>query len=168
MRDRWRGRRLAGLAVAALAVAALGMTPGAARPHDGPALVVRDAHGVELARVSLTTDGFALRYRNSLYGSLVEERYRLADGGIRLVTLAADERSVLEEYYAAFAARDGGHESARTWIVDVDEGPIALPLHIQASRLGERTLLVDGRSVPLWPLVARIGDTSITLSVEGA
>ncbi len=166
MTDRWRGRRLAGLAAAVAAAVAIAFT--AATAPRGRALLIRDADGAELARVVLSDDGFGLRYRNSLYGSLVEERYRVDGDGLRLVELAADERAVLEEYYAAFDARHGGRGSARAWTVAVEAEPIALPLHVQATRLGQRTLLVDGSAVPLWELVTEGGDTSVTLSLEGS
>ena len=42
-----------------------------------------------------------MSYRNSVYGTLAEERYRVAaDGRFALVELAADQLAVLEEYYA--------------------------------------------------------------------
>ena len=153
--DRWRGRS-GGLTIAAALVVLLGA--GAADAGGrAPALVVRGSDGTALARIELPPDGgFALRYRNSLYGSLVEERFVVtADGRLRLVGLAADELAVLEEYYAidrpAFRPPLG---VPRAWQaeppVTVEEDAIL----IAATDLGERTLLVDGAPpLELWRLV---------------
>ncbi len=47
-----------------------------------------------------TADRFAVGYRNSVYGTLAEERYRVhPDGRFELVELAAEQVAVLEEYY---------------------------------------------------------------------
>lgn len=166
MTDRWRGRRPAGLAVVVL-VAGMTGAVAIAGQSDVRALVVRDATGTELTRITLPSgEGFALRYRNSLYGSLVEERYESDGARLRLVELAADEPAVLEEYYAAFGATSAEPGSARAWQVAVERPPIPLPLHVQATSLGERTLLANGRVVSLWELFAGRGDTSATLSVE--
>lgn len=164
---RWRGRRLAGLAVvlvlAASAGAAIGGNDGAVRRW----VVVRDDAGTELARAPLPGDGqLTLRYRNSLYGSLAEEHF-VADGaGLRLVALAADEPAVLEEYYGAFDAVLAGPEGARRWRVDVVRPPIELPLRVQATALGERTLIVDGREIALWRLVGGSASTVVVLTLE--
>jgi hypothetical protein len=135
----------------------------------GPALAVRDADGALLARIPLGTgQGFALRYRNSLYGTLAEERFVVAEQGrMRLVELAADQLAVLEEYYAVTQAQRTPQGSRRAWVagpataVELDE------LSIAATDLGERTLLVDGRApLPLWRLVEE--DPTVVLRVEGA
>ena len=152
--DRWRGRA-GGLTIAAFGLALLGAAATVA--GSGPALVVRAPDGSTLARVELPADGsFALRYRNSLYGSLVEERFVVAaDGRMRLTRLAADELAVLEEYYAIDRpAERGPAAGTRAW-----EGEPALAFEedailIAASDIGERTLLVDGApALELWRLV---------------
>jgi hypothetical protein len=135
----------------------------------GPALTVRDGDGAVLARIPLPADqGFTLRYRNSLYGTLAEERFVVAEHGqMRLVELAADQLAVLEEYYAVTHATRAPRGSRRAWVagpataVELDE------LSIAATDLGERTLLVAGRSpLPLWQLVE--DDPTVVLQVEGA
>jgi hypothetical protein len=84
---------------AVLAAGLLGV--GCAVASPGPAVTVRDGDGALLARVSLPAAEFAVSYRNSLYGTRAEERYRVVDGGrFGLVELAADQLAVLEEYYA--------------------------------------------------------------------
>lgn len=153
--DRWRGRA-SGLTIAALTLVLLGAAASEAGRHR-PALVVRGTDGSTLARVELPADGsFALRYRNSLYGSLVEERFvTTSDGRMRLTGLGADELGVLEEYYAIDApAAPGAAAAARAWeavpALDVEEDAIL----IAATDLGERTLLVDGEpELELWRLV---------------
>jgi hypothetical protein len=135
-----------------------------------PALTVRDADGALLASVPLPADrGFALRYRNSLYGTLAEERFVVAEQGqLRLVELAADQLAVLEEYYAvtepAIRAPRG---SRRAWVAAPARTVELVELTIAATELGERTLLVPGRSpLPLWRLVE--ADPTVVLRVEGA
>jgi hypothetical protein len=153
--DRWRGRT-GGLTIAAVMVVLLG-AGAAVAGNRAPALVVRGSDGTPLARVELPPDGsFALRYRNSLYGSLVEERFVVStDGRLRLVGLAADELAVLEEYYAIDrpAVRQPAGTS-RAWEAEppltVEEAAIL----IAATDLGERTLLVTGAlPLELWRLV---------------
>jgi len=167
MADRWRGRRLAGLAAVALLAAFTATTVVIAGRDGARSLVVRDASGAELARVAISPSGdFALRYRNSVYESLAEERFQVQDGRLRLVELGADELAVLEEYSTAVGAERTEPGSTRAWRIRVDRPPIDLPLHVQATNLGRRTLLVDGREIALWQLVAGRDDTSITLDVE--
>lgn len=153
--DRWRGRT-GGLTIAAAMVVLLGAGAAVAGSR-APALVMRGSDGSALGRVELPPDSsFVLRYRNSLYGSLVEERFVVTtDGRLRLTRLAADELAVLEEYYAVDrpAVRQPAG-SSRAWEAEpaltVEEDAIL----IAATDLGERTLLVDGTpSLELWRLV---------------
>ncbi|MGH2418126.1 MAG: hypothetical protein ACRDFY_07305 [Candidatus Limnocylindria bacterium] len=169
--DRWRGRHRAGLAAAAvLVVASVVAGAVAATDDDGRRwLVVRDSAGTELARSALPpTDTFALRYRNSLYRSAAEEHFAVVDGRLRLVELRAEELAVLEEYYAAFGAQPASHPSTMAWRVEVERAPISLPLHVRATELGRRTLLVGSDEVALWQLIAGRGDSLVVLSVEGS
>lgn len=137
-----------------------------ARDASAPFVVVRDDAGAELARVALPDSGeLTLRYRNSLYHSIAEEHFRVADNQLRLFELDAEELAVLEEYYGAFGAvRAAGHEMP--WSVGVERPPVSLPLRIQATALGERSLIVDGREISLWRLVAGRDDTVVILSIE--
>jgi hypothetical protein len=167
--DRMRRGSVGGLAAALLAGAVLvcGALPGMI--HDrGPALTVRDAGGALLATIPLPADkGFALRYRNSLYGTLAEERFVVAEQGqMRLVELAADQLAVLEEYYTVTHAERAPRGSRRPWVAG-PAMPVALDeLSIAATDLGERTLLVAGRPpLPLWQLVE--DDPTVVLQVEG-
>ena len=132
-------------------------------------VVVRDGAGAELARAALPpTDTFALRYRNSIYHSVAEEHFAVADGQLRLVELRAEELAVLEEYYAAFGAQPASGVSKIAWMVEVERAPIVLPLHVRATELGRRTLVAEDNEIALWQLVAGRGDTLVVLSVEGS
>ncbi|OZM82199.1 hypothetical protein [Pseudonocardia sp. MH-G8] len=151
----------------AVAVFAAGLlTAGCAA--SGPAVTVRDAGGALLTRVPAPGGAFAVSYRNSLYGTLAEERYRVQDdGGFRLVQLAADQLAVLEEYYAVpgpvDAAPDGDR---RNWVAQPAQHPVFGDLSIAATALGERTLHVPGHPpVPLPPLTGASGVT-VVLDVE--
>jgi hypothetical protein len=163
--DRWRGRRLAGLAVVVLL---LGLTAAVAARDGGERwIVVRDATGAELTRAVLPASGeMAMRYRNSVYESLAEEHFRVDGDQLRLVELRAEELAVLEEYYTAVGASRS--PPMRDWRIAVERPPIALPLRVQATELGRRTLMTEAGEIALWRLVAGRDDTVVILSVEGA
>jgi hypothetical protein len=163
--DRWRGRHLAGLAVVVLL---LGLTAAVAARDGGERwIVVRDATGAELTRAVLPATGeFAMRYRNSVYESLAEEHFQVAGDHLRLVELRADELAVLEEYYTAVGASHSA--GPRAWSIAVERPPIALPLRVQGTELGQRTLLTESGEIELWRLVAGRDDTLVILSVERA
>jgi hypothetical protein len=167
MTDRWRGRSLAGpVLVAVLAVLTAGVALGARAPVTRW-VVVRDPAGVELARAQLPPSAeLALSYRNSIYHSLAQEHYRVIGDHLELVGLEADELAVLEEYSNAYGAVRDAPGAALRWSVAVDRPPVALPLSIRATELGERTLIVDGRATPLWQLIAGRDDSLVILSVE--
>jgi hypothetical protein len=120
-----------------------------------------------LATVPLAADrAFSLRYRNSLYGTLAEERFIVTgDGQLRLVELAADQLAVLEEYYAirAPARRDAG-AGGRAWSADPAHVPVIAELRVAATDRGERTLLVAGQS-PV-DLTRFVTDAAPTVIVE--
>jgi hypothetical protein len=163
--DRWRGRRTSGLAVVILL---LGLTAAVAAREGGERwIVVRDATGAELVRVMLPESGeMAMRYRNSVYESMAEEHFRVAGDHLRLVELRAEELAVLEEYYTALGASRS--PPLGEWRIAVERPPIALPLRVQATELGQRTLLTEAGEIELWRLVAGGDDTVVILSVERA
>lgn len=169
-----RWDRRVGLAAAALVavggfVGALGPPSGGAS-GDAAAVVVSDGGGDVVAEVPLAGDRFAVRYRNSIYGTLAEERYRVDDDGhFTLVALAADQLAVLEEYYAVPAATAAPEDDRRSFLAEPAPGraPTFTALSIAATRLGERTLLVPGRApLALWQLVD--DDPTIVLRIEEA
>jgi hypothetical protein len=159
------------MAVASLAssgAAAAGL--GAGEDEAAQAIVIRGQDGDVLASVPLHGDRFAVSYRNSVYGTLAEERYAvLPDGRWRLVEIAADQLAVLEEYYAVPGApRRAAEPDRREWVVPPDpERPTVLgTLSIAATDLGERTLHVPGEPpLELWRLVGD-GDPFLVLDLE--
>ena len=137
---------------------------------DGRAVVVRTPDGEVVARVPLTGDRFAVSYRNSVYTTLAEERYRvLPDGRFELVELAADQVAVLEEYYAVPGApRPAPPGDRRHHVAEPDPARPAVfdVLNIAATDLGERTLHTPGTDpVPIWRLLTR-EDPTVLLEIE--
>lgn len=124
-------------------------------PEGGPSVVVRDNAGDVLASVPLPGRTFAVSYRNSIYGTLAEDRYTTLPGGrFRLVQIAADQRAVIEEYYAIPGPDRAAQSDRRTWVADPARRAVFDELSIAATDLGERTLRVPGRQpVKLWRLV---------------
>jgi hypothetical protein len=165
--NRWRGRLVAGLAAAILLATAMAGAAGRGRDDASHWIVVRDATGVELARAALAPgDGFALRYRNSVYRSLAEEQFRIEGDHLRLVALRAEELAVLEEYYAATGALRASSGSGLTWRIAVERPAIRLPHRVQATALGKRTLVTANAEIELWRLVQDRDDTLVILSIE--
>jgi hypothetical protein len=106
-------------------------------------------------------------YRNSIYGTRAEERYRIGtEGGFTLVELAADQLAVLEEYYAVPGpVRPAPETDRRSFLAHPARPADFTDLAIAATDLGERTLHVPGHApVPLAPL-ATSGPT-VVLDVE--
>ena len=133
----------------------------------GPALTVRDSDGAVLTQVPLPASEFAVSYRNSVYGTVAEERYRVhEDGRFGLVELAADQLAVLEEYYAVPGpVRPAPDGDRRRWVAEPGDRPVFGELAIAATALGERTLHVPGHPpVPLPPLVT--DGVTVVLDVE--
>lgn len=131
------------------------------------AVTVREAGGTVLAQVPLPAGVFAVSYRNSLYGTLAEERYRVhADGRFGLVELAADQLAVLEEYYGVpgpvHAAPTGDR---RSWVARPARAPVFTALSIAATELGERTLHVPGHEPVALPPLTSSGPI-VVLDVE--
>lgn len=166
MRNRWRGRSAA-LAVVA-AVLALMMAAAAVGGISRPALRVSLPDGTVLATLTLPDDRtLSLRYRNSLYGTIAEERFTIVDDGrLRLTQLAAEQLAVLEEYYAIDtpARRAGAGELG--WQADPAHSPVIGTLRVAATDRGERTLHVAGHEpVELWRFVDDAAP-SVLLEIE--
>lgn len=132
-------------------------------------LAVRDLEGRGLHAVALPDSAFSLRYRNSIYGSLAEERFEVTDDGrIRLRELAAEDPAVLTEYYRLDGEpmRSQGGPEDLAWTGVPEQATTVDELEVAATELGERTLLVRGTdAVALWQLVDR-GEPGVVLSVE--
>lgn len=143
-----------------LALGAAMLGPAAERDTPLPArsIVIRGHAGDVLASLPLPGKRFAVSYRNSIYGTLAEERYIvLPDGRYRLVQIAADQLAVLEEYYAVPGPpRRAEAGDRRAWVVPPDPAHPAVfeSLSIAATDLGQRTLHVPGAApLALWRLV---------------
>ncbi|HWM00359.1 MAG TPA: hypothetical protein VNP20_23670 [Nocardioidaceae bacterium] len=151
----------------AFGLVGLALAAGPATSSGTPAVVVRADDGDLLASVPVGRRGFALSYRNSVYGTRAEDRYTLATPGrFRLVEVAADQRAVLEEYYALPGPSRAAAGDRRNWVSDPARRMLFRELNIAATDLGERTLHVPGhRPVPLWRLVGD-GDPIVVLDIE--
>lgn len=90
------------------------------------------------------TDRFRLRYRHSVYGGLVWEHFRVADGELVLEGVEAEQEAALE-YYALpqRPLRVRGHFAVHRLDHRLGE------LVVRATATGERTLLLDGLTLPL-------------------
>jgi hypothetical protein len=150
------------IAVVALAALASSGVPAAeldaAQDEAAQVIVIRGQGGDVLATAPLNGERFAVSYRNSIYGTLAEERYVvLSDGRYRLVEIAADQLAVLEEYYAVPGApRRAAEPDRREWIAPPDPASPAIfeALSLAATDLGERTVHVPGEPpLELWRLV---------------
>ncbi|MDK3258867.1 hypothetical protein [Blastococcus capsensis] len=166
-----RRRLLIGMLALLAAIAAAGGVVAVATGGEGEqAVTVRGPEGELIARVPLDGDTFAVGYRNSIYRTLAEERYRvLPDGRFELVELAAEQVAVLEEYYAVPGApRPSPPGDRLPFVVEPDPSRPAVfdDLHIAATDLGERTLFVPGSDpVPIWQRVVT-EDPSVILDIE--
>lgn len=163
---------VATLALAGLAVAAIATAGTATRAQAADmAVVIRNQDGDALARIPLSGGRFSVSYRNSIYGTLAEERYAvLPDGRCRLIEIAADQLAVLEEYYAVPGTpRRAPEADRRKWVVPPDPArPTVLDrLSIAATDLGRRTVHVPGEPpLRLWRLVGD-DDPFVVLDIEG-
>ncbi|SDX75339.1 hypothetical protein SAMN05661080_01062 [Modestobacter sp. DSM 44400] len=168
---RARNRRWVIALVVALVVAAGSAAAVAAVDEPGvPAVTVRTPDGDLIARIPLAGDTFAVSYRNSIYHTLAEERYRVrADGRFELVEIAADQLAVLEEYYAVPGApRAAPVGDRRNYVVEPNPAQPAVfrTLRIAATDLGERTLHVPGHvPIPIWQRVVT-DDPTVILDIE--
>jgi len=153
------------LLLALAGVVLVGMT---AIEHGRPSVVLRAPDGEVLARVPLPSDRFAVGYRNSMYTTLAEQRYRvLSDGRFQLVQIAAEQSAVLEEYYALPSdPAPPGDRLAHVAEPDPLRPAVFKRLNIAATDLGERTLYVPGSDpVPMWRL--RTGENpTVLLEIE--
>lgn len=152
--NRWRGR-LGALVIGGV-VLLCGWAATTTVAGSPAQLRVTADDGTVLATVPLPDSGaFALRYRNSLYGTLAEERFVVtADGRLRLTGLAAEQLAVLEEYYAIDEPATRTWTGRMAWLASPAHVPVEERLRVAATDLGARTLLVAGSApLRLWTLV---------------
>lgn len=107
-------------------------------------------------------DEVRLTFRHSLYGSQVEEHFRLTRDALRVVRLRYAERRLAEFY---------GHEAARReegwWVVEGDGRELPI-LRLRVSPASRIQLSVGPESIPLWRLVEPAGLVHLAVaSCEG-
>jgi Domain of unknown function (DUF1850) len=141
-----RGRVVVAVALVVAAVVAVAWAAGLRPGEDGPAVVVADERGREVASVPLPEAGrFALSYRHSVYRAEVTETFAVADGGFRLVAIASPSEAVLD-YYELEGRRVADHG----WRLEPAATPRLEALPLVATEVGRRTLVVGDRRVPLF------------------
>ena len=150
------------LAAAVLVAAALAVAAAMTGLGDGPAVVVADERGRQLASVRLPEGGrFALQYRHSVYQVEVTESFAATDGGFRLVAVASPSEAVLDYYEL-----EGPRVLDQGWRrLEPSGTPNLAALPLVATELGRRTLVVGDRRLPLF---GRAADPSrVVLTVRG-
>jgi hypothetical protein len=153
-----------------LLASAVALATGPAEEREGdPRLVLSDSAGARLAELALEREAITLRYRNSVYRSLAEERFVVTPAGeLRLVELAADELAVLDEYYRALDPVAASAGDPRRYVGRPAREVVLDELTLAATDLGQRTLLVPGTPpLALWRLVSD-ADPSVTLRIGRA
>ena len=155
--------------LAALGAGGIAVAGAPVESHRPRALVISNDGGM-LASIPLSGDTFAVSYRNSIYGTVAEERYTVRDDGTyRLDQLAADQLAVLEEYYAVPGPPSAAADTDRKeWVADPDpEQPAEFSrLSLAATDLGRRTVYIPGAPpLELWKLVED-SDPFVVLSLK--
>jgi hypothetical protein len=141
------GRGLLVGAAVLLVVAAAAVTAVAGRGRGGPAVLVADDRGRQVASVPLPASGrFALQYRHSVYRAEVTETFAATDDGFRLVAVASPSEAVLD-YYELEGRRLADHGWQR---LEPSATPRLASLPLVATELGRRTLVVGDRRVALF------------------
>ena len=128
----------------------------------GVVAVVADERGRQVSRVPLPASGrFALQYVHSVYRAQVTETFAAPAGdGFRLVAVASPSEAVLDYYELEGRRRaEGGWRR-----LEPAASPRLDTLPLVATELGRRTLVVDGRRLPLFHHGQ--GPTRLVLSVR--
>ncbi|HEY8416892.1 MAG TPA: hypothetical protein VIK93_02520 [Limnochordales bacterium] len=96
---------------------------------------------------------FGIRYRHSIFGVGVEERFSLAPRGFALVEVISTTDGIAEYYAFPNGRLEPAADHFR--LVPGEALIISLPVRIRATPVGERTLVLGTRCVPL----ASLGET---------
>lgn len=143
----WRLRLLSGLALAVL-------LPTHASAASLCVEVERNGALWRSLRAALGGE-FLLSFQHSVYGSRVEEAFRLRSDGFQLIELRYSERRLVEFY---------GYESAdyrnAMWVVKPKPALIS-SLHLSASSDAHLSIFFDGRGAPV--RLAMPGDSAFHL-----
>lgn len=140
--------RLLAAFLAALAIGTLVTAAAVKGPAAGPAVVVRDQRGHQVATAQLPRSGrFTLRYLHSVYRAPVTETFAAGPGHrFRLVAVASPSQAVLDYY-----AMDGRRGSDGGWLrLEPERSPPLEALPVLATEVGRRTLEVGQRRLPLY------------------
>ena len=114
---------------------------------DAPEIVARDDTGGVVARAALPSDGtFALTYRHSVYRVPAEERFRATASGFVLDSVASPDPAVID-YYDLDGTRTREHG---LYVMRPDHPARFDRMALAATRRGRRTLVVDGKRLPLF------------------
>ncbi|MBI4737526.1 MAG: DUF1850 domain-containing protein [candidate division NC10 bacterium] len=106
-------------------------------------------------------DEVRLRFLHSLWGSPVEEDFRITGEGLELVRLRYAERRLVEFYGHEAARRDGDW-----WVVEGDRRHFRA-LTLRANRESRMQLSVGAEKIPLWTLAASAGPIRLTVIACG-
>lgn len=98
-----------------------------------------------------------LGFRHSVYGSAVEEEFRLEAGGLRLVRLRYGEARLAEFYGHERARRDGDW-----WIVDADPC-LHASITVRVTRDGAMRLTTRGTAIDLSECVEAGGRVRVSV-----
>jgi hypothetical protein len=113
----------------------------------GPAVTARDESGRVVAEAGLPADGrFALTYTHSVYKAPAEERFRATATGFVLDSVASPDPAVID-YYDLDGVRT--HEGS-LWVMRPAHPARFDRMPLAATRRGKRTLVVDGKRMPLY------------------
>lgn len=132
-----------------------------AAPAGAEGMCLRvEAEGRPVAAIPAAVgDEVRLRFRHSIYGSQVEEHFRVARDGFRSVRLRYAERRLVEFY---------GHETAQPaegwWVVEGDRRELSL-LRLRVSPESRIELSVGPERVPLWRLVEPAGLVHVAVTL---
>ena len=150
--------------IRAVAIAALVLAAGAAAVQAGgpPRVVATDRDGRTVAELAADR-GFALAYRHSYYRRPAVERFRVGDdNSFRLVEISSPSQAVLDYYEVeGRRSRRGGW-----WTLTLARPARFERMPLVATAVGRRTLVAEGRRVPLFERDGRAAH--LTIAVEGS
>ena len=143
-----------------LALGALALLAGRqAAPVGAEALClsVERGNGAAATMAVALGDEVRLSFSHSIYGSSVEEHFRVTQEGLQLVRLRYAEQRLAEFY---------GHEAARRegdwWVVE-GESRVPSPLTLRASAESSITITVGPKKIPLWKPVEPGGGVRLSV-----
>jgi Domain of unknown function (DUF1850) len=126
----------------------------------GTRVVATDRDGRTVADIPARE--FALTYRHSYYRQPAVERFRVTGDGFRLVEIDSPSEAVLDYYdVEGTRARRGGW-----WTLKLARPARFREMPLAATAVGRRTLVADGKRVPLFRRDGRAAH--LIIAVEGS